>query len=118
MIFYTSSIPSFSLPPPFPHFDKLVHFFEFGGLSALIVAGLRRAEYEFSAGMRIVVPVIFCLLYGLSDEIHQSFVEGRIFDLTDLAADIAGAAFAASMLLYLQRKKIFKGLRKQGGDNG
>ena len=118
MIFYTSSIPSFPLPPPFPHSDKIVHFLEFGGLSALVVAGMRRAEYSFSARMRVIVPVIFCLLYGLSDEIHQSFVEGRLFDLTDLAADLAGAAFAAGMLLFLQIRNGSRGLRKQGGNNG
>ena len=109
MIFYLSSIPSFPLPPPFPHFDKIVHFLEFGGLSVLVVLGLRRAEYSFSAGMQVIVPVIFCLLYGLSDEIHQLFVEGRIFDLTDLAVDAAGAAFAAGLLLHLQIRKGSRG---------
>ena len=79
--------------------------FEFGGLSVFIVAGLLRAEHDFSARMRVAVPVVFCALYGLSDEIHQSFVDGRVFDLLDLAADVAGAAFAAGLFVYWQIRK-------------
>ncbi|HHB76440.1 MAG TPA: VanZ family protein, partial [Desulfobulbus sp.] len=36
--------------------------------------------------------VIFCLLYGVSDEWHQSFVPGRTPDILDIAADTFGAA--------------------------
>jgi VanZ family protein len=118
VIFYLSSIPSLKLPPPFPHFDKVVHFCEYGGLSVLIVAGLRRARHKFSAGMRIAVPVLLCALYGLSDEIHQLFVVGRTFDLLDLAADAAGAAVAAGVLLFVIGKVGSKGLRNKGGTNG
>jgi VanZ family protein len=118
VIFYLSSIPSLSIPPPFPHFDKVVHFFEFGGLSVLVVMGMNWAEYDFFAGMRFVVPVVFCFFYGLSDEVHQLFVEGRFFDLTDLAADVAGAACAAGLFLYVLKRIGLRGLKKQGGNNG
>jgi len=118
IIFYLSSIPSFPFPPPFPYFDKVVHFFEFGGLGMLAIAGLRWATHEFSMKTRFLVPVVFCLLYGLSDETHQLFVEGRTFDLTDIAADVAGAACAAALFLYVAKKIGSGGLKKQGGNNG
>jgi VanZ family protein len=105
IIYILSSIPSLSFPPPFPHFDKLVHFFEYGGLGALVVMGMRRAEYEYSGRMLVVVPVVFCLLSGLSDEVHQLFVPGRMFSLADLAADVAGAACAAGLIVYLQKAR-------------
>ncbi|WP_409341128.1 VanZ family protein [Paenibacillus sp. MBLB4367] len=35
-----------------------------------------------------------CLLYGLSDEYHQSFVPGRMPDMLDIRNDLIGAAIA------------------------
>ena len=36
----------------------------------------------------------FVALYGLSDEIHQYFVPGRVCDILDLAADVTGGTIA------------------------
>jgi VanZ family protein len=38
------------------------------------------------------------VLYGVSDEWHQSFVSGRTSDLLDVAADASGASLAAVVL--------------------
>ena len=97
MIFYLSSMPSPPLPAPFPFFDKIVHFLLFGGLGAVVAMGLRGAAHEYSTGARVIVPIVFCFLYGLSDEIHQLFVPERMCDLADLAADVLGAAVAAGL---------------------
>ena len=101
LIFLLSSMSSFSAAPPFAHFDKVAHFFMFGGLGAIVAAGLGSAAREYSTAMRIIVPAIFCSAYGLSDEIHQLFVEHRAFEVSDMAADAAGAAFAAGLVVYL-----------------
>jgi VanZ family protein len=37
---------------------------------------------------------MFCLVYGLSDEIHQTFIPLRQFELLDLLADALGSACA------------------------
>jgi VanZ family protein len=41
--------------------------------------------------------VLLCTLYGVSDEVHQSFVPGRDSSVWDVAKDLGGAAFAAAM---------------------
>ncbi|MBP1156136.1 MULTISPECIES: VanZ family protein [unclassified Paenibacillus] len=54
---------------------------------------------RLSLGIRLVV-VLMCVLYGVTDEYHQSFVPGRTPDLMDLRNDAIGAALAM-LLLYL-----------------
>ena len=104
IIYYLSSKSSFPVPPPFPFFDKIAHFCLFGGLSAILAAGLQLAEHEYSAGMLFMIPVGFCIIYGLSDEVHQLFVASRTFAVGDIAADTAGAAGAAILLLVVRQR--------------
>ncbi|MBI4832086.1 MAG: VanZ family protein [Candidatus Lindowbacteria bacterium] len=104
-LFYLSSIPSFPVPPPFPYFDKLVHFCLFGGLSATLAVGLHRARHEYNHKTLFVVPVVFSAFYGLSDEIHQVFVPGRTFAVSDIAADALGSAAAVAFLLFVYHVK-------------
>ncbi|MFZ5862226.1 MAG: VanZ family protein [Nitrospirota bacterium] len=72
--------------PPFT--DKLIHALVFGGLSWCLCMAWQRSF----PGCPAAWPVItMTALYGLSDEIHQSFVPGRSMDTWDLAADTVGA---------------------------
>ena len=49
------------------------------------------------------LPLLLTVLYGLSDEFHQSFVPARDASVRDLIADAAGALLGAG-LIRLQRK--------------
>ena len=49
---------------------------------------------------------LFCILYGVSDEIHQMFVPHRYADLTDVLSDAAGAAIGLVALHFMQRKAL------------
>ncbi|HEX9058870.1 MAG TPA: VanZ family protein [Clostridia bacterium] len=86
---------------------ELMHsvvYFVLGVFAHITILGLRK-KY-LSAG---IITFIFCVAYGLSDEIHQLFVPGRCFQLIDLGMDAIGslAAIALVMLLYIiKRKKI------------
>jgi VanZ family protein len=104
LIFYLSSTSSPPFDSPFIFFDKIVHFILYGGLGAVVALGLSRSGYEYSAKARIIVPVAFCLLYGISDETHQLFVSQRTFDVADIVADAAGAVTAAALLFHLRRE--------------
>jgi VanZ family protein len=75
--------------PPFA--DKILHALEYGGLSFLLHMAWRRSF----PGRPWFWPVVaITVLYGLSDEIHQSFVPGRSMDAWDLVADMIGACAA------------------------
>ena len=47
----------------------------------------------------ILYSVIICLLYSISDEIHQIFVPGRSCELLDIIIDTSGS-FLGSSILY------------------
>jgi len=82
-----------SLPPEILVHDKLLHLLEYAVLGALLVPGLRLAG--FSARGALLLAVALASLYGVTDEVHQSFVPGRTADVFDWMADTVGAAIGA-----------------------
>jgi|SRR3989344_5282507 len=60
----------------------------------------------------IFLAIIFSILYGISDEIHQSFVPGRVSSISDVFLDSVGIIFASLfyfiLIEYRQRFKIKK----------
>ncbi len=46
-----------------------------------------------------------CIAYALSDEIHQTFVAGRTFQLQDLGLDAAGILTGLSLHWLFTRKR-------------
>ncbi|MGR9072205.1 MAG: VanZ family protein [Gammaproteobacteria bacterium] len=84
-IFWLSGQPSVSMPMAFPYQDKLFH------AAAYFIMGVlawRTGRPLFSRPA--LAAFFFCSLFGLSDEWHQSFVEGRFAELSDWLADTAG----------------------------
>ncbi len=77
-----SSIPG----PVFPYGDKLGHFALYGVLGALLGFGWLRSPKAISHGVLLIIGA----LYGLSDEWHQMYVPGRMPDVADWIADVAG----------------------------
>ena len=59
----------------------------------------------------ILITVVICFLYALSDEIHQYFVPGRACRILDVLIDTSGSLFFC--LVYLFVKKIFKNKSSQ-----
>lgn len=74
-----------------PGSDKLAHALAYLVLGALgsLATGSRPAG------------ALLAVLYGISDEIHQSFVPGRFPDLWDLVADSVGALVGAWLAPWL-----------------
>jgi VanZ family protein len=95
LIFFLSAQPD--LPHPRSHWlgellGNLAHF----GLYAILAVLWARALLATSdrrATARPLLWLAFTLtaLYALSDEIHQSFVPGRVADVRDLGLDLLGA---------------------------
>ncbi|MER3438898.1 MAG: hypothetical protein C4346_15635 [Chloroflexota bacterium] len=75
----------------------LGHFTVYAMLAALLKWGLRREGLP----MRRALVLAFALatLYGVTDEVHQSFVPGRDPDPLDLIVDAIGAGTALTLIV-------------------
>lgn len=73
-----------------PYKDKFAHAGVFGLLAIL----LRLAGFKFWQAFLI------SSLYGISDELHQYFVDGRASDAYDWFADSFGAFIASSLMNF------------------
>ncbi len=89
IIFYVSGLPSSGEPLPFPHADKLIHAIEYSILGFLFSRALKGTTPLAKGGI-FIRCVVFCVLFGLSDELHQMFVPTREADLGDVVADAVG----------------------------
>lgn len=92
---------SMSNPPvdvsSLPFRDRGAHFLSFGSVAFWVAHGTM-ATVPRAHGLRVVCfAVLAAALWGLLDEIHQSFVPGRSPDIVDLAADTLGAIALASL---------------------
>ncbi|WAG69352.1 VanZ family protein [Clostridium sp. CF011] len=82
-------------------FDYLVrknaHFFVCLVLGILMINALIRNSVE---GIQsLVLALLICILYAISDEVHQVFVPGRGAHVKDVIIDSAGAAMGLEMYL-------------------
>ncbi|MDK9709313.1 MAG: VanZ family protein [Desulforhopalus sp.] len=106
IIFFLSAQPGDTLYlPPFPGIDKLAHLAAYGVLAASVL-------FAFSSGFRESKPstvfsftVVFCLGYGISDEVHQVFVPGRSPSGFDIFADACGALLVCGLWLGWKRNR-------------
>ena len=77
--------------------DKLLHVVGYAGLGIITIRAFHgglvrpRATATLAAG-------IFLLLWGISDEYHQSFVPGRDASAADVVADVIGFVVAFALV--------------------
>ncbi len=59
---------------------------------------------DLASGKRILIALAGAVLYGLSDEWHQSFVPGRTPDIRDIFVDGMGAVAGLFLVSLLARR--------------
>ena len=75
--------------------DKVLHAVAYGILSLLCDLAFRRAAGPAAARQAVVLAIVTASLYGITDEVHQSFVPLRDSSWLDWLADTIGAAVGA-----------------------
>lgn len=83
--------------PPLPGLDKVTHMAAYGLLAATVLFAVSDRQKSTRPRLVIVLTVVFCLLYGISDEFHQSFIPGRTASVYDLMADGGGATLVCAL---------------------
>jgi VanZ family protein len=92
------------------HIDKVAHMFLYFGLGVLLHLTFKNSDHVILRKYSAIFAVILGVIYGISDEYHQSFVPGRTSSVHDLLADgigvtIAQILFIILILMNLRRKK-------------
>ena len=96
ILFAFSSGPGPEIPLPMRHVDKLEHAGAYSVLGFLVARAL---------GGHVIAATAICGAYGVTDEIHQSFVPRRQPDALDAVADTAGGLIGASAWTLLRRRR-------------
>lgn len=69
----------------------LYHIFAFFFLAFFLLISLIKGENK----KLLLIGIVIGILYGISDEFHQSFVPGRYSSFGDVLLDVIGILFAS-----------------------
>jgi VanZ family protein len=105
-IFIQSCFATPALGPTFPFKDKFMHMGAYGFLAALFYRACRLTWPDrFAPALLMMISITFATLYGVSDEIHQSFVKVRYADWGDVLADFVGSGLGAAWYFIIHQSR-------------
>ena len=79
----------------------VAHVLAFGVLAVLLLRGLTSRAEEPWTWRQAALAVALATLYGVTDEIHQTYVPLRTGHLVDVGWDLLGAAAGVTLLRLL-----------------
>jgi len=78
---------------------KCAHFIEYMVLGVLVANGLLNHNKH---KLKLVIPAfLICVLYAISDEVHQLFIPGRSGQFTDVLIDCFGGLVGVLLMSAL-----------------
>ena len=83
---------------------KGAHFFVYFVLAILVYILL--IEFKISTTKLILYTIIICMLYAITDELHQGFISGRAARGFDVFIDTCGATLSTSIMYIGNKLKI------------
>ncbi|WP_026672417.1 VanZ family protein [Alkalihalobacterium bogoriense] len=88
---------------------KGAHFFAYMILGILVFHALTKSN---TTGVkRIWLTLVICVIYAITDEVHQLFVPGRSGEFTDVLIDSAGALVGVGVCQLVRKMIRFKNAR-------
>lgn len=88
---------------------KAAHFAAYFVLGFLVINALRRSGIHGFRGWGFAL--IICVVYAITDEIHQLFIPGRSGEVRDVLIDTAGASIGIAVYWFIssiyKRRSIF-----------
>ena len=95
-IFFVSSLGGEDIPGIFYGQDTIFHLFEYALLALLLNRALTNSRYSsLKKSKRLFLVFISCLVYAISDELHQLFVPARESSIADIVVDSFGIALGS-----------------------
>jgi len=93
VIFSCSSLPGEDIPSLFNYQDVVFHLAEYAVLALLFNRAMKAYYPGLVRRERSLFILLYCFIYALSDEFHQSFIPNRSPSLFDVAYDTIGVFF-------------------------
>ncbi len=90
---------------------KTAHFTIYailGVLAFLSIVTYKKIPFR----QRIISPALFCLLYSVSDELHQRFIPGRSGEIRDVFIDFCGSIIGIVFISLILKLSKFKFIKK------
>ena len=85
---------------------KSAHFLSYLVLSMLVMNALGRSGAQGSR--KVLIAIGICVLYAISDEVHQLFVPGRSGQIKDVLLDSGGALTGIILYTLIEKgRKLF-----------
>lgn len=76
-------------------------------MGILVINVFKRSGIKIFKG--IMLSLVFCILYAISDELHQLFVPGRGAQVKDVVIDSSGAVVGIGVYVAAIKSKVRKG---------
>ena len=108
LIFIQSANPSPEQIPSFKFVDKLLHYAAYAVMGVLFYRAYQTLKIKDNLRMLMLLSAVSASLYGISDEIHQSFVPFRQAEVADVIADMLGAFSGVYLYQLLVVSRIEK----------
>lgn len=104
VIFGLSSLSASHVPVLPGQTDKLVHGTVYAILGALCFRAIAMT-WTWPHRPAVAIATLLALLYGITDEIHQTFTPGRTPDWRDAVADMIGGLVGALVFAAVSRRQ-------------
>ncbi|MBP7700681.1 VanZ family protein [Candidatus Woesebacteria bacterium] len=89
-----NSLPGFEQSPIDFFFKKSAHIFVYLVLYLLVKRSIDIKYNYKQTKKQILLPIFICLIYAISDELHQSMTPGRYPTVRDVGYDMLGVGTA------------------------
>ena len=87
---------------------SILHMIEYAILSILLFRAFIKSNKTTFRENAIHLAIIITILYGITDEIHQYFVPGRVFSYFDILANSVGSGVILTNNVFVKGKLYFK----------
>lgn len=101
-IFYMSGVQGSDVPPLFPFQDVAYHFFVYAVLAYLFARALKNTSRDIRPLQLVFFSILFCVFYGITDELHQAFTPGRRVSGFDIFINGLGGITGSSFYQWLR----------------
>lgn len=80
---------------------KSAHFFAYFVLGLLVMNALR--PKQMNNFRSVLLTMVICIIYAISDEVHQLFIPGRSGEITDVIIDSIGSTVGIGVYLLIAK---------------